>query len=358
MAKQPKTTIGAAECARRTGLTVKALRVYERQGLITPVRSPQGWRLYGPTELARLNTIMVLKGLGLSLAQIREALAGTSTPLHRILQVQLDAWNARKAAADKAIALVEAALDRLQARKQLSIDELCTLIRSAETLNLQSATQEIMDEMFTAQEKMQWFLYSAKLPRAERAESLEHFEGARALASEIGKLIERGCDPGARDAQKVLARLNELALKYGFWEKGLARLKWNPTIARKAFTCGNRVLDRMAFQVPGQRSITDFIYAARDASPCGQQLDELLRHAKALYARKAIPASLAAQDLAKRLRKVCGKYSLGDPIVYAHWKAAYGLIRQASRWVTNDSATRAAWEYLASAANETPEPAD
>ena len=32
--------LSAAECASRTGLTVRALRVYERQGLIKPPRSP------------------------------------------------------------------------------------------------------------------------------------------------------------------------------------------------------------------------------------------------------------------------------------------------------------------------------
>ena len=32
----------AAECAARTGLTVRALRVYENYGLITPGRSAAG----------------------------------------------------------------------------------------------------------------------------------------------------------------------------------------------------------------------------------------------------------------------------------------------------------------------------
>ncbi|MGH8141156.1 MAG: MerR family transcriptional regulator [Steroidobacteraceae bacterium] len=43
MAKATKSvSIGAAECARRTGLTVRALRVYERDGLIEPRRTGQG----------------------------------------------------------------------------------------------------------------------------------------------------------------------------------------------------------------------------------------------------------------------------------------------------------------------------
>src|SRR5690348_15051292 len=62
----------AAECALRTGLTVRALRVYESYGLITPGRSAAGWRRYGAQELLKLNEIGLLKILGLTLNQIRD----------------------------------------------------------------------------------------------------------------------------------------------------------------------------------------------------------------------------------------------------------------------------------------------
>lgn len=42
----------AVECARRTGVTVRALRVYERNGPIRPRRTEKGWRL---TVLRRWN---------------------------------------------------------------------------------------------------------------------------------------------------------------------------------------------------------------------------------------------------------------------------------------------------------------
>jgi DNA-binding transcriptional MerR regulator len=53
----------AAECASRTGLTVRALRVYERYDLIRPRRTASGWRLYGPAEITRLTEIIALKRL-------------------------------------------------------------------------------------------------------------------------------------------------------------------------------------------------------------------------------------------------------------------------------------------------------
>jgi DNA-binding transcriptional MerR regulator len=87
---QAEPFLTAAECAARTGVTVKALRIYERQGLIKPPRSPNGWRRYGPTELERLNSIVILKGLGLTLSQIRSVLAEKPPSLLRILRIHAE----------------------------------------------------------------------------------------------------------------------------------------------------------------------------------------------------------------------------------------------------------------------------
>ena len=69
----------AAECAERTGLTVRALRLYERRGLVCPRRTDKNWRLYGIDEISRLNEILALKRLGLSLGRIAELLTGQAT---------------------------------------------------------------------------------------------------------------------------------------------------------------------------------------------------------------------------------------------------------------------------------------
>ncbi len=59
-----------AEAARRLGVSVKALRVYESHGLVKPLRTAADWRTYGPNEIVRLHQIVALKRLGLSLARI------------------------------------------------------------------------------------------------------------------------------------------------------------------------------------------------------------------------------------------------------------------------------------------------
>jgi DNA-binding transcriptional MerR regulator len=130
----PSEWLSAADCAARTGLTVRALRVYEESGLIAPRRSAGGWRQYGPHDLAKLNTIALLKTAGLSLEQIREVTGSSASEptLQQILAIQLDTWKRKRADAGRGQAIAEAALGRLRADESLSVDELCNLIRSLE----------------------------------------------------------------------------------------------------------------------------------------------------------------------------------------------------------------------------------
>jgi DNA-binding transcriptional MerR regulator len=132
--KSDPTTLTAAECACRTGLTVRALRVYEDLGLISPLRTTSGWRYYGERELIRLNTITLLKSAGLTLAQIRTAtnVNRQDPSLKHVLEMQVDAWKAKQADAARGQAIVEAALKTLHEDKSLSIDNLCNLVRSLE----------------------------------------------------------------------------------------------------------------------------------------------------------------------------------------------------------------------------------
>ncbi len=130
----PSPLLSAAECAARTGLSTRALRLYEEQGLIAPRRSRGGWRQYGAEELVRLNSITLLKTAGLTLAQIAKLLdPGDRQPtLAQLLAIQLDNWRSRRADAERGQRIVEAALERLRTDKSLTIDDLCNLIRSLE----------------------------------------------------------------------------------------------------------------------------------------------------------------------------------------------------------------------------------
>ncbi|HYD88586.1 MAG TPA: MerR family transcriptional regulator [Vitreimonas sp.] len=119
----------AAAVAKRFGVSVKALRVYEEAGLLRPARTVAGWRIYRQPEIERLSAILALKHLGLPLKRIGDLLRG-SGDLAAALALQEAALEDAKAEAETALALVRSARAKLAERRSLSPDELGKLVRS------------------------------------------------------------------------------------------------------------------------------------------------------------------------------------------------------------------------------------
>jgi len=67
--------LAIGEVAQRAGIAASALRYYEREGLITATRSGGGQRRYPRSVLRRLAFIRAAQNVGLSLDEIRAALA-------------------------------------------------------------------------------------------------------------------------------------------------------------------------------------------------------------------------------------------------------------------------------------------
>lgn len=97
------------EAAQRLGTTVKALRQYEERGLLRPQRNEAGWRWYGPVQIARAETVLRLRGMGLSLSRIAEVLGGDRTALDAALMEQAHALQTEMQALEqKRLRLAEA----------------------------------------------------------------------------------------------------------------------------------------------------------------------------------------------------------------------------------------------------------
>jgi MerR family transcriptional regulator, copper efflux regulator len=62
--------VKVSELARHAGVTTKAIRFYEAEGVLpAPSRAPNGYREYGDEDLCRLRVLVALRGLGLRLAE-------------------------------------------------------------------------------------------------------------------------------------------------------------------------------------------------------------------------------------------------------------------------------------------------
>jgi DNA-binding transcriptional MerR regulator len=122
--------LSPVEAARRLGVTIKALKVYERHGLVAPMRLANGWRVYGPQQLARVLEVLALKGMGLSLNAIADLVDGRDADVTRTLDLHETLLRKRVETAQRALVLIAAARRRLKRGEALGIPDLLNLARS------------------------------------------------------------------------------------------------------------------------------------------------------------------------------------------------------------------------------------
>ena len=78
---QPEPTIAIGQLARRTGLSVSAVRFYEARGLVRAVRTSGGQRRFLRSDIRRLSFVRIAQQPGLSIDEIAAELA--RLPLQR-----------------------------------------------------------------------------------------------------------------------------------------------------------------------------------------------------------------------------------------------------------------------------------
>jgi MerR family redox-sensitive transcriptional activator SoxR len=111
MTTEAELTIGAL--SERTGVATSALRYYEAEGLIHATRSPGGQRRYPRDVLRRVSFIRIAQQVGLTLDEIRSALASlpeSRTPTQKDWERLSKSWRPR---IDEQIAILERLRDRL-----------------------------------------------------------------------------------------------------------------------------------------------------------------------------------------------------------------------------------------------------
>jgi MerR family redox-sensitive transcriptional activator SoxR len=74
-AAKPDARLAIGDLVKRSGVAASALRFYEDQGLLVSQRSDSGRRHYARSDLRRLAFIRAAQAVGLSLDQVRAALA-------------------------------------------------------------------------------------------------------------------------------------------------------------------------------------------------------------------------------------------------------------------------------------------
>ena len=109
------------EIAAVFNVSVKAIRLYEKKGLIIPARidPATGYRYYTAHQIQVLNALIELKSLGFSLSEIKGILRGDEgAQLGDALRRKRLAWQDAVSAAENKIAAIDSIARRLSESKE------------------------------------------------------------------------------------------------------------------------------------------------------------------------------------------------------------------------------------------------
>jgi MerR family transcriptional regulator, thiopeptide resistance regulator len=184
------------EFAARAGVTARALRHYDRLGLLRPRRSEAGYRLYAEDDLARLEQIVALRFLGLPLRRIGRLLESGPLPMAEALRAQRAALAAKRKLLDRALAAIEDA-ERVMASGATS--NAATLRRLIEVIEMQNDST-VMERYFSdeAWKRMTQLHRRRRRPRGGLSAAW------RTLFGEAEGML--GEDPASARAQRLGAR--------------------------------------------------------------------------------------------------------------------------------------------------------
>jgi DNA-binding transcriptional MerR regulator len=187
-----------AEVVRRTGLTSRALRFYEARGLVKPLRTHSGRRLYGAGELERLTQIQALKRAGLTLAQIQRLTAHKALDLPRLIDAQLEVIEAQARDLAEARALLISVKSRIDRGEPIDAATFCSLIRQGDKVMEQEKWRELAERYTTPGELEEW--HSNPPPRGSDQDAYSR------QWQELGARIEAALplDPASPQAQAFL----------------------------------------------------------------------------------------------------------------------------------------------------------
>ncbi len=190
--------------AALAGVTPRALRHYDRLGLLKPRRSTAGYRIYTDRDLEALEEIVALKFIGVPLKEIAAIRRLATGPFVQVLRAQLETLQSRRRLLTRAIDAIAAAEASLRAGATLDAQLIRRLI---EVMHMDQHREDIIAR-YTALLKAKG-AYLSSLSDEQRVALREQWT---TLIADVRNAL--GEDPASPRAQALLdrwmARLQEL----------------------------------------------------------------------------------------------------------------------------------------------------
>jgi len=211
-ASQP--VLHAQEFARKAGVTVRALHHYDRLGLLKPSgRSRAGYRLYSEHDMVRLQQIVTLKFIGMSLKQIREILNRRDFNLTEALRAQRFVLEQQRLQLSAAIAALACAEQVASASATPDTEPFREII---EVIAMHNETEwsKVHERYFTEEQR-------SDMQRRTNPELAA--EGTRKwmeLIPQVEAAVKDGVDPASERARQLAKRWSELVNEFVQWASG------------------------------------------------------------------------------------------------------------------------------------------
>lgn len=117
------------ELAKLTGLTIRTLRFYDQIGLFSPSEySDSGHRLYNEADLSRLQQILSLKELGLSLEEIKSVVTGGHFSPLEIVSLQITRLTETIRTQQKLLSELENVANLMHLQQPVTVEEFTKLL--------------------------------------------------------------------------------------------------------------------------------------------------------------------------------------------------------------------------------------
>lgn len=146
----PKTTWKIGELASQCGITVRTLHHYHQIGLLVPSEfTKAGDRLYSKANVLRLQQILSLKHLGLSLGEIRNFIENPDYNPMLVVQAQLEIINEQIKLKEKLRHELEQLKTLLSINQNISADQLLKIMELIRMNENKYLTPELVEKLKT-----------------------------------------------------------------------------------------------------------------------------------------------------------------------------------------------------------------
>ncbi|MBZ0275606.1 MAG: MerR family transcriptional regulator, partial [Anaerolineae bacterium] len=201
--------------AKRADVTVRTLRYYDQIGLLSPSdHTESGRRLYTDMDYARLQQILTLKLIGLSLEEIRSLLTTDQVEIGDLLQRQKQVLGQQVRQLQQVIRAIEQAQRALDGTPTWDTDQFLHIIKAV----MMNNQVNWFDQFFTDTQQNQLAEIGQQRSWGDEKDMAEAW---KKLFSDIREHLEQGGDDST--APSLVRRWDDLMAQFAGGNPGLAQ---------------------------------------------------------------------------------------------------------------------------------------